>query len=104
MAKKALPSSLQEAIQEYWDTAYAEGLEKRNNDTPEGRAQKALAHLNEEILAYAKNLATESLKISADDLWESEEVMSLNARLGLTMTDLQLLTKAYKNLVLAKLL
>lgn len=100
--KKSLPKNLLEAINSYWDIAYLEGLEKRTHDTPQGSAQNARNVLENEIKEYAQNTQSLFLKLSSDDLWESKELMSLNARLGLRLEDLQEIANIYKNIVLKK--
>ena len=99
----SLPVELLDAMSNYWDTAYREGVEQRTHDTPQADAQIALNTLQFEIKKYAQDVKTQALRLSSDDLWESEELMSLNAKLGLRLEDLQEIAKIYKKIVLKKL-
>lgn len=97
-----LSTQLQDAISDYWDAAYSEGQEQRNHDTIEGRAQKSLTKLNEEIQSYALAYLKKALAIHVEEIWNSDDIMSLNAELDLTMEQLQKIAKAYSNLILSK--
>ena len=40
-----MSNTLEELLAEYWDAAYAEGVERMDYDTEDGRAQRALSAL-----------------------------------------------------------
>lgn len=52
-----MSDKLEDLLSEYWDAAYAEGVEGRSHDTIDGRAQKAMTALREHYEALERRLA-----------------------------------------------